>query len=510
MRVGRWVGHVVLLACLVGASGCTSRSAEEKPPADSAPTSRPDREGQADWAVGVLDPCLLTSRVPGLTGEPVAESPRVCTGTFTDGREVSVQIGDPITHFARFRAIAESDGGLRTYRLFDTGDTGAPRICQVGIPLSFTRGIWIFVTPGQAEATGALCDNAHEAASAVAEVLREDPQSAARSAKPGSPLRWDMCALRNAALGRPEEEYPPNGVGVTPRAAKADQCNSGAPDGPDLDLAVTIGPDPAATEPAEPGTRRVELPGGTTGVEYRGPTSCALLWAQERVTSGAAHVLTLRASDGRCPSPADAGKVIATLATPPRLPRAPERLGFTPDEPDERFDQVCRIAEELPKECRAPREVEIPSGADAIMRAAAGKDGHDIACAMLATAIEEVLGQEPLLARTDRHCVGTPPDRTLTFELALLDYVPQSVYTDPPPPISIAGYPAVDGGNDETFRALEVSPYRDLNRPGDVSVFGTLESPPGALPLPTGSPSDAARLSVINQIAESVLRTYFR
>jgi hypothetical protein len=226
------------------------------------------------------------------------------------------------------------------------------------------------------------------------------------------------------------------------------------------------------------------------------------------VTADTAYVLTLRANDGRCPSATDAGKVIATLADPPRLPRPPARLGFTQDERDERFDQACRIAEELPKECRAPREVKIPAGADAIMRAAAGEDGHDIACAMLATAMKEVLGQDPLLARTDSHCVGTPPDRTFTLELALLDHVPQDVYTNPPPPVSVAGYPAIDGGNDETFRALEVSPYRDLGRAGDVSVFGEPEPPPGA--LPTGSSTaDPARLSVVNRIAESVMRTYF-
>jgi hypothetical protein len=509
VRIGRWTGHVVLLAILVGVVGCTSWSGEEKPPAHSARTASPDREEQADWAVGMLDPCRLMSHVPGLIGGRVAESPRACAAMFTNGRQLAVHIGDPVTHFARSRAIAESAGGLRSYRLFDTGFAGAPPICQIGLPLSFTRGIWIFVTPGQAKATGALCDNAREAAAAVAEVLRENPLSAARSNKPGSPQWWDMCSLRDAALGRPEVEYPPDGVGVTDLVAQADQChNGGAPDGADLDLAVTTGLDPAQAVQPEPGTHRVELPGETTGLEYRQSTSCALAWAQERVTSDTAYVLTLRANNGRCPSAADARKVIATLANPPRLPRPLERLGFTRDERDERFDQVCRIAEELPKECRAPREVQIPAGADAIMRAAAGEDGHDIACAMLATAMQEVLGQAPLLARTDSHCVGTPPDRTFTLELALVDHVPQDFYTNPPRPVLVAGYPAIEGGNDETFRALEVSPYRDLGRAGDVSVSGGPVAPLGA--LPTGSSTaDPARLSAVNRIAESVMRTYF-
>jgi hypothetical protein len=466
-----------------------------------------DREAQADWAVGTLDPCLLVSRA-GL-GKPVAESPRVCTGTLADGVEIAVQVGDPLTHFARFSAIAESEGGLRTYRLFDTGATGGLPVCQIGIPLSFTRGIWIFATPGQAPGPAqALCDDARQVAGAVAAVLTDDPRSAARSTEPGSPVRWDMCALRNAALGRPEEEYPPYGIGVTARAAQADQCNSGAPGGPDLSLRLTTAPDPATVEPAQPGTRRVALPDGVTGVEYRGPASCALAWAQEQATPDAAHVLTLVAGDDRCPSAEDAGKVIATLATPPPLPRAPERLGFTPDEPDERFDPACRIVAELPSECRAPREVEIPSGTDAIMDAGTGKDGHDIACAMLAAAIEEVLGQQPLLARTDQHCVGAPQDRTITFEMALPDYVPQNVYSNPPPPVSVAGFPAIDGGNDETFRSLEISPYRDLDRKGDVSILGGLENPPGS--LQTGSPREPSRLSVVNRIAEYVMRTYFR
>lgn len=503
MRRGRWVGHVLLVVCLGGVVGCTSRSGEESPPPPPVKQAPADREVQADWAVGTLDPCLLVSRA-GLDG-PVSESPRVCTGTLADGVEIAVQVGDPLTHFARFRAIAESAGELRAYRLFDTGATGGLPVCQIGIPLSFTRGIWIFATPGQVPGPAeALCDNARQVAATVAAVLTDEPQSAVRSTEPGSPLRWDMCALRNAALGRPEEEYPPSGIGVTARAAQADQCNSGAPGGPDLNLTLTTAPDPATAEPAQPGTRRVALPGGVTGVEYRGPSSCALSWA----APDAAHVLTLGASDGRCPSPEDVGKVMDTLATPPPLPEAPERLGFTPDEPDERFDPACRIVAELPRECRAPREVEIPSGTDAIMRAGTGKDGHDIACVMLAAAIEEVFGQEPVLARTDQHCVGAPQDRTITFEMGLPDYVPQNVYTNPPPPVSVAGYPAIDGGNDETFRSLEISPYRDLSRKGDVRIFGGLEHPPGS--LQTGSPREPARLSVVNRVAEYVMRTYFR
>jgi hypothetical protein len=198
---------------------------------------------------------------------------------------------------------------------------------------------------------------------------------------------------------------------------------------------------------------------------------------------------------------------MSTLAKTPPLPRAPQRLGFTPDEQDERFAQSCRIVGQLPKECRPPRKVEVPTGVDAIMRAGQGKDGHDIACAMLATALKEVLGQEPLLARTDQHCVGTTKDRTLTFELALMDYVPEDVYTNPPPPVTVAGYPAIDGGNDETFRSLEISPHRDLTRDGDVSLYGELEPPPGS--RTTSTPIDPGRLQVINRVAESLMRTYF-
>src|SRR5256885_4963135 len=114
MSASRW--SVVLLALCLAACG----SGRPAPPAP-APAPNADREDQADWAVGALDPCALASHVDGHIGPARPYSPRSCRTALTGNRVITVQIGDSISHRVRSRTLPETESGLRTYRTYQAG-----------------------------------------------------------------------------------------------------------------------------------------------------------------------------------------------------------------------------------------------------------------------------------------------------------------------------------------------------------------------------------------------------
>lgn len=495
---------LVLLAVCAGA--CSSAQPGHPTPAPPAPST--DREAQADWAIGALDPCALASHVDGHTGPAQPYSPRSCRIALTGNRAVTVQVGDSISHRTRSRAVPQTENGLRTYRTYQPGHGDVSPTCAEAIPISFSRAIWILTEPTTGATQDSQCATTGRAAENVAALLR-DPAGATATYSPTSAARWDMCRLRDAAFGRPNPSqtraFPDLIVAGSPNA---DQCPDGAPADPSaLGLWLRIGPDPVTTMANNPGAQRIQL-GGVTAVEYPGDPICAVSWIQDHLATGANLVLTVRSPNGRCIGAEQFAKLTATLAAPPPLPAAPARLGFAPDQPDEVTDPACRIVAELPDGCRAPKPVTVPHGPAEVLRAA-GEQGQDISCAILADALRTVTGAEPQVAYSKDNCLGVTPDRSISLELALKDYVPNDVFVGAPPPVTVAGYPAIDGGNHSSFRDLEISPYRDLAKHGDLHLLGSFEPVLGQV-YGNSSTTDAAQLAIVDRIAESALRTYFQ
>lgn len=490
MSIGRrlWVVLVLL------AVACTT--AEESPPpaTGSARPAPPDQEDQAAWAVAALDPCALVARVATGPGEEV--SPRTCDGTLGDGRSLRVEVGHWLNHDDRVRGIRETHGGLVSYRTFLAGNAANASMCQIAIPLSFTRAVWLRTLPAESVTVDRQCQAVADAADTVAELIRTEPATVRKSSPPTSPASWNMCALRDAALGPPPED-----LRSTPGAGEAtpDQC-FGSSVGPDLGLMLTTGADPATTMAGEPGAQRVQLDDGVTAIG-----SCSLAWAQERLPDGSARVLTLNGSSAACATADQANEIRATLRSTPPLPPAPDRLGYTPDQADDPNPPVCRIDLAVPADCRPPEDVAVPENPEEIFRTAE-KDGQDIACTMLAAALEEVTGREPMVAHSELECFAAPQDLDFVATLAVNPYAPTALSPEAPT-TTVAGYPAVAVGNDDSGRAMDISPYGDVNKPGNLRLGVYLRPPPGS--LDTFPPADPSRLAVLDGIAAYLLSTYF-
>ena len=496
MSFGRhW--SVVLLLVVIAATACTA--SPQPPPSKTSPapgSDALDQEDQAAWAMAALDACALVAEAPGVTGPGTEISPRACDGTLSGGQSLRVEVSHLLTHNDRARRIPEDRSGLLSYRGFNSSGPLSPQpLCEVAIPLSFTRAVWLRVRSAPGTPADQPCEAATGAAGAVGELLRTKPAAAEKS----TPPTWNMCELRDAAFGP-----PPKAQQKTPGVGEStpDQC-FGSREGPDFGLQVFTRADPDAWLASEPDAESVPLGDGITASLI----ACTLNWAQPRLPDGSAHVLTLRGAPGHCPTAEHAKKVIATLRSTPPVPSTPARLGFDPDQQDEPVHPVCRILLTLPDECRPPKDVPVPSGTDAIVQAATGSAGADLACAMLTPALTEVAGEDPLIAYTNNECVGTPRDRSFTVTLAISAYPPQKIYPEGSP-TTVVGYPAISIGDDTSYRALEISPHRDVNRPGDLQVHVSLPVPLGS--LATTQPSDPARLAVTDRIVRFVLETYFQ
>ncbi|GAA1975125.1 hypothetical protein [Amycolatopsis minnesotensis] len=461
--------RLFVLASVLVVAGCGGDRAPAPAPPPAPPALTLDQ--QAAWAISAVDPCAFAE------GTPEPRTPHYCV-VHTPGGDVAVAVGGWFEHPQRTAGKAVTVGGLLAYQRAE--EPG----CESAFPLSFTRAVTL-TTPG-------ACAPAEPAVVAAAGKLRGGLDTVTRRA-PVNPLtRWDLCELPAAALGIKAD---------APRWNTRNGCvNQFGLEGPNLQVLVRPKADPSPPGPPKQGevslgevNARSDEDTSRPGVDL--PPSCGLRWEEGSVAGPGSGVYEVSFStQTRCDvGVAQAKALRALMSKPPELPR-PASLGITPDQPDEALPAACRVVQDPLPGCRAAAPADVPRGAEAVM--AAGAKNADVLCAMLASGIRQATGGEARVANNVSSCVGTYGDASMTIELKLADYAPSHDEGDQP--VTLGGLPGF-ASTSGTTRFVDLSPYRDLQRPAGVrlSVASPQQHPPPEV------------LTAADRIAAAIATTYY-
>ena len=221
--------------------------------------------------------------------------------------------------------------------------------------------------------------------------------------------------------------------------------------------------------------------------------------------------LTYQAASGHpdCDSATRLGRdIVATLRAQPEV-----QLLFATGEPDEAPIGACLNF--LPtdgEDCQPARNIQLPQGTDAILRAATDPN---VPCALFAHTVSTAFGPQFAPLTWHGHCVFVSPAHELTITVgADAQNVPGSNgVTDLSvnrATTTIGGKPAVTF-SDVTGHTYEVhvSPYGDLNRPGALSVYLSSWRPRGDATGPDKVAVAPADANHAGQALTEVINTYF-
>ncbi|MEU8635399.1 hypothetical protein AB0C38_24820 [Amycolatopsis sp. NPDC048633] len=458
------------------------------PPAPSpapAPVKPVNWEEQADWAVRALDPCVLLPSPGTLT------SPHACELTLDHGQTMTVEVGGGFNHFARYRSQLYEENGLRVYLSYQPAAGYTPVNCRLAVPLAPTRAVWLTVSGGADYRRE--CDIARPTMRSITAKLRGDVAALAAGHEPRT--RWRACEPLARVLGRAPADPTMDAIRDTRVGdpSQADDCEWGDYRFAGRRLTFTLGTVPEEGAPVRVGTVPARL------TDYQG--TCVLIWAP----TGTTPLATLR---GGCAGLTDVATKIQTLlgGPPPPVPPAPAGLGIPRDQSDEpAIDPACLVSAVPPADCRAHKQLPVPAGGVAILKAAATPDGVDLACTLLADAIRSATGRDGQVAYTGLQCLGTTADRNLDFRFKLDPASNLSRWDPRNPRITVAGFPAmtVDLG---TARMLLVSDTHDEQGIGRVHLETSTTAPLGeATPE---RPTDPARLALGDRVAAALLARF--
>lgn len=495
--VRRFLGAcvTVVIACLVMTSCTTTIDGEpqpaegsaSKPGGEPAKTPKPqDRNIQAvTEALRTIDACgVLDLNAAQAAGNPkaslLATGPHSCmlvpTGTYSPGnRGVEVSIGDASNTFFSYNGAPVTIGGVKAY---EYRDYHSSRLCQLYIPVSFTRAIKFKYD--EFGSTVDTCRVLHQVAEASIAKLRNPDAIRVDTAK--RPFAaWDGCFFLAQLLGPDAQNYTyqPDGVrdpfsGCETTKKKDEKA------APSRDLTMTpaleVSYDQAPKAPSP--SRQI---GGKTAEVRSYSNGCALIWNQGDSGTGNEWfgALMVKLTAATCDAAAPLAEKAMQLAgqVPSDASAQPQRpLLYTPQDNDSGAVGACIDfgADPGHTACEPYHEVSVPQGTDKIM--AAAQANRNVQCAVFSEAVTALFGASMSAVTWGAHCFFVEPTHKLELRVNVdpenepADYGKGAVYTERRE-TQIAGKPAVTfWDKDKNAFDVYLSPFNDLTRKGNLHI----------------------------------------
>lgn len=452
-------------------AGCAEESQQARPVVPDLPVDRDQDAVRA--ALNQLDPCALLDVVVRGVVLP-ADAERTKSAAHDCAYRVpaeqsdvaGVHVTESFGQDLRYRAADYPVAGWRAYRHRD-----AYGACLVTFPVSFTSGVTVsFGTR--------LCGEDRTVAEAAAEALA-DPDSLAGN----SAARWTGCTLLGAALDREPGELIPDG---------SDSCAD------DAGHRVVLRDDPDHPGGSEP------LNGRLVEVEQLGDVTCLVSWPPGG--PGTDDVVEAYAPD--CAAAREfAGGIIDVYDEPP-VQGSPQRpLLYRVDEPDVPAVGACAHLSGDTTTCVPVENVEAP---DDLL--AAGPESAPAACAAATEAVREAFGEEmrPVAVRgtdTDR-CVFVEPSHEVELDFVVRDSPLDDAFVSGPRSTSVAGHPALSGGQvagNLATHELAVSTGSAAGEGGHLRFVARFQPERGSIE----EAGTLNRAPSVDEAMESLVRRYF-
>lgn len=486
---------IVVIGCLVMTSCTTTVDGQPRPAEPSAVSSggepakapRPqDRNSQAvTVALRTVDACgVIDLTAAQAAGNPkaslLATGPHSCmlvpTGTYSPGsRGVEVSIGDASNTFFSYNGAPVTLAGVKAY---EYRDYHSSRLCQLYIPVSFTRAIKFKYD--EFGSTVDTCRVLHQvAAASIAKLKNPDALTVDTAKRPFA--AWDGCFFLAQLLGPDAQNYTYQPEGVRdPFSGCETTKKKDEKSAPSRDLTMTpaleISYDKAPKAPSP--SRQI----GATVAEVRSYSNgCALIWNQGDSGTGNEWfgALMVKLTAATCDAAAQLAEKAMQLAgqVPSDASAQPQRpLLYTPQDNDTGAVGACVDfgADPARTACEPYHEVAVPQGTEKIM--AAAHADRNVQCAVFADPVKSLFGPSMSAVTWGAHCFFVEPTHTLELRVNVdavnepADYGKGAVYTERRE-TQIAGKAAVTfWDKDKNAFDVYLSPFNDLTRKGNLHI----------------------------------------
>lgn len=557
---------LTLLLLVVLSAACTSSAGDSPPPSEgsaagagSAPEKAPakaprpvDRDMHAvTVALRQLDACAVFDLTAAKAANPYSTllpiGPHACmlapSADYLPGDDgIKVSIGDDSNELFRNMGAPVTIGGAKAYERHDYSSDIFKR-CEIDFPVSFSRAIHFQYQTDKAN----VCEVLRQvAAAAVPRLQNPDTLTVDTSKRPFS--AWDGCSFLAQLLGNDDQNYtyqpdglydPLSGCKTTlkhtdsPAATGRPSTPASAPSkgGPSAPGAKG-GPGSPATSPQRnepkleigyehaPSAPKQPRPvAGKTADVSSYTNSCKLTWNQADAKTGSEWygALVINLTAATCDSAAQLAERAVTLVDqhPTETSTRSQRpLLLRPDENDSPEVGAC-VDFNGGAGCEPYHPVQLPNGIENLL--AAADHDQNVTCAVFQDAVKATFGPTLAPATWGEHCFFVEPTHTLLLRCNVDGTNPPGdygrrtdVYSDRQE-TQIAGKPAVTFWDlDHSQYDIYLSPFGDLNHPGNLHINVETRPGRGDTSIPKGGPAklDPAKVDQAKQVITQITQKY--